>query len=252
VAGCVAADEEAEEMLSAAPDAATIDLWAARREQGEPLAWITGRLRFCGLDLYVDPGVYGPRAQTDDLARRASAVLPGGGRAADLCTGTGAVACQLSRAVPGAVVVGTDIDPLAAACARRNGVLAVVGDLDEGLAGRTFDVVTAVAPYVPTGELQWLPADVQRYEPRLALDGGDDGLTVVRRLVAGAARILRPGGWLVTEIGGRQDQALEAVLVDAGFEASTFWLDDDGDLRGVEAQLGRAKPIPTALRSTPG
>src|SRR5437588_12916240 len=111
--------------------------------------------------------------------------------------------------VPDAAVVGTELDERAARCARRNGVPTVVGDLGSPLRGDgTFDVVTAVAPYVPTVDITLLPRDVQRYEPRRALDGGADGLTLVRRVVADAARLLRPGGWLVLELGGTQDHHL--------------------------------------------
>jgi len=236
-AGCVAAGEEADEMLAAAPDAATLAGWLGRRERGEPLAWITGTVRFCGRAVRVDPGVYVPRAQTEDLARRAAALLPPGGRAVDLCTGSGAVAAHLWEAVPSAAVVGVDLDPRAAACARRNGVPAVVADLAAGLRpGLGADVVTAVAPYVPTGDLRLLPADVQRYEPRRALDGGPDGLDLVRRVVGAAAELLRSGGWLLVEVGGDQDAALSPALRAAGFGELAPWWDEDGDLRGVAAR----------------
>ncbi|HMD44864.1 MAG TPA: HemK/PrmC family methyltransferase [Acidimicrobiales bacterium] len=237
VAGCVAADEEAHELLVAAPHAATLETWIRRREHGEPLAWITGTVLFCGRPVLVDPGVYVPRRQSEELARRAATLLAAvGGRAADLCTGAGAIGAHLLAEVPGASVVGVDVDVRAVRCARRNGVRALVGDLDRPLRTGAFDVVTAVAPYVPTGELRLLPADVQRYEPRQSLDGGDDGLDVVRRVVAGAARLLRPGGWLLTELGADEDQALRPALSAAGFDRAEAWFDDDGDLRGVAAR----------------
>jgi release factor glutamine methyltransferase len=235
----VAADEEASEMLAAAADRATLEAWVARREQGEPLAWIIGRTTFCAENVHVEPGLYVPRYQSEELAVRAAALLPPEGRGADLCTGTGAIAAHLARTVPGALVVATDIDALAARCARRNGARALVGDLGSGLRSGAFDVVTAVTPYVPTTELPLLPADVLRYEPRIALDGGADGLDRVRRLVQEARRLLRVGGWLLTEIGGDQDTAVQSLLDAAGFAAPTFWFDEDGDLRGVAAQLPR-------------
>jgi release factor glutamine methyltransferase len=235
-AGCVASADEAEDLLAAAPDDGTLEAWIRRREQGEPLPWITGRLRFCGRPLQVDPGVYVPRFQSEELARRAATLLAGGSRAADLCTGAGAIAASLLAAAPEAAVVGVDVDPRAVACARRNGVPAVVGDLGEPLRRRAFDVVTAVAPYVPTRGLRLLPADVQRYEPRLALDGGPDGLDLVRAVVDSAARLLRPGGWLLIELGGEQDRALSPALAGAGFGPVTTWSDQDGALRGLAAQ----------------
>jgi release factor glutamine methyltransferase len=115
-------------------------------------------------------------------------------------------------------------------------VLTVLGDLDRPLRADAFDVVTAVPPYVPTGELRLLPADVQRFEPRIALDGGDDGLGPARRIVAAAARLLRPGGWLLIELGREQDQVLSPTLAASGFGHPRPWFDEDRDLRGLEAQ----------------
>src|SRR4029079_5455 len=132
--------------------------------------------------------------------------------AADLCTGAGAIAVHLMREAPAANIVATDIDPSAVVCAKRNGVTVVRSDLGEALRDRTFDVVTAVAPYVPTPDIPLLPQDVRRHEPTLALDGGADGLDVVRDLVEQAARLLLPGGWLLTEIGGDQDPTLDTLL----------------------------------------
>jgi release factor glutamine methyltransferase len=237
-AGCLAADEAAADYAALAPDEATLEAWLRRREQGEPSAWITGTMVFCGRPLHVAPGVFVPREQTEELARRAAGLLPVNGRALDLCTGAGAVGAHLRAEVPTATVVGVDLDERATRCAGRNGVAAMVADLDAAIGpGTTFDVVTAVAPYVPTADLRLLPADVQHYEPRLALDGGVDGLDVVRRVVAGAARRLRPSGWLLIEVGGDQDEALAPTLAAHGFGAVTTWCDEDGDLRGLAAHL---------------
>jgi len=235
--GCVAAFEEAADLLVAAPDQATLEAWLHRREQGEPLAWITGKVVFCGLALHVAPGVFVPRSQTEELARRAATLLPGRGRALDLCCGVGAVAAHLMAHVPTASVVGLDVDERAAACAQRNGVSAVVADVAEPLRDDPgFDVITAVAPYVPTGAIRLLPSDVLRFEPRLALEGGTDGLDLVRRVVAAAGRLLRPGGWLLVEVGGDQDLALSSTLAAAGLDSVVRWRDDDGDLRGIASQ----------------
>ncbi len=236
VAGCVAAEDEADVLVGAAPDVDVLDRWLARRELGEPLAWIVGRSRFCGQDVHVAPGVYVPRWQSEELAVRGAALLRPRGRAVDLCTGSGAIAVHLAAAVPDATVVGADIDPLAVACARRNGVTAVVADLGSAFAPESFDVLTLVAPYVPRAAMALLPPDVRRHEPALALDGGDDGLDVVRRGVIDAGRLLRPGGHLVVEIGGDQLAAVEAALDAARFGEVDAWTDDDGDLRGVAAR----------------
>lgn len=237
VAGCVAPEDEATELVAAAADDLALEGAVRRRERGEPLAWITGTATFCGRAVRVDPGVYVPRRQTEELARRAVAVLPERGRAVDLCTGSGAIACVVGSARPGATVIGIDTDLRAAANARRNGVVTIVADLGDATRPSAFDVVTCVAPYVPTPDLRLLPSDVLRYEPRLALDGGADGLDVLRRVVAASARILRPGGWLIAEIGGAQDEALRPSLDARGFGAMETWRDDVGDLRGFVARL---------------
>jgi release factor glutamine methyltransferase len=236
-AGCVAPVAEATELRAAAPDAATLERWLRRREGGEPLAWITGSTEFCGRRLHVAPGVYVPRPQTEELARRASAHLRPGGWSIDLCTGCGAVAAHLAAELPSATVIGVDVDRTAAACARRNGVPALAADLDAPLrAAGGADVVTAVAPYVPTAELAHLPRDVIRHEPTGALDGGADGLDLVRRVVAAAARLLHPGGRLLLELGGEQDAELAPALAAAGFTTVETWYDQDGDLRGLAAR----------------
>lgn len=233
----MAAAEEAAHFLASAADERTLEAWLSRRERGEPPAWITGAVFFCGQRLHVAPGVYVPRVQSEDLARRAAALLPDNGSAIDLFTGAGAIAAHLKATVASASVVGIDIDMGAAACARRNGVAAAVADLGEPIRShRGFDVVTAVAPYVPTRDLRLLPPDVQRYEPRLALDGGADGLDLVRRAIAAGSRLLRPGGWLLIEVGGDQDGVLVPALTAANFDPVTPWWDDEGDLRGIVSQ----------------
>ena len=235
-AGCVAADDEAAELLATTDDGAALEALVRRREQGEPLAWLVGATTFCGRRLAVHRGCYVPRGQSEPLARRAADVLPAGGRLADLCTGAGAVAAHAAGAVPSAVAVGTDLDPAALACARANGVRAVRADLAGGLAGGVFDVVTAVAPYVPTADLAFLPSDVRRFEPLAALDGGPDGCTTLRRVVEAAARLLRPGGTLLVELGGDQDEVLAPTLLASGFASWSTWHDEDGDLRGLAAR----------------
>ncbi|HWE56243.1 MAG TPA: HemK/PrmC family methyltransferase [Acidimicrobiales bacterium] len=226
-------------MAAAGGDPGRIESMVARRCQGEPLAWIVGRVPFAGALVAVSPGVYVPRHQTEALVRMAARALPPAGRAVDLCTGSGAVAVALQSARPDATVVATELDPTACECARVNGVEVYQGDLDRplpaGWAGST-DVVTAVAPYVPTGELQYLPRDVLAYEPRAALDGGPGGTVLLERVVAAAARLLRPGGILIVELGADQDDRLAPVLSGAGFTGVETSVDDDGDLRALRAR----------------
>ena len=241
-AGFVAAEEEAAELLACAgDDRELLDALVARRLTGEPLAWLTGSVEFCGLQVRVDPGVYVPRWQSEQLARRAAERLPAHGAAVDLCTGCGAVARVLMEARPGARVVGCDIDERAAACARSNGVEALAGDLfaplPAELAG-AVDVVVGVVPYVPTGELALLHRDTLAFESTLSYDGGDDGLAFLRRAVTESPRWLRRGGALLLELGGDEASALREDLERAGFVEVRDLVDEDGDVRGVEATLG--------------
>ena len=131
-AGCIAAREEADQLIrAAAGDQEVLCGLVSRRTNGEPVAWLTGAVTFCGVELLVAPGVYVPRWQTEPLARRAAALLPTGGVAADLCTGAGAIAAVLAAAVPTARVVATELDSAAVQCARRNGIEVFEGCLDD-------------------------------------------------------------------------------------------------------------------------
>jgi release factor glutamine methyltransferase len=239
-AGCVAADEEAAELEAAARDTTELEELVARRVNGEPLAWLVGSVMFCDVRVNVHPGVYVPRWQTEPMARRAAALLPDHGIAVDLCTGSGAIACVLRDRVPDAVVVATDVDPLAVACAQDNGVDARLGHLDEPLPAALYgavDVMTAVVPYVPTEAIPFLPRDVLAYEPRTALDGGERGLTLLSAVVARSARWLRAGGWLLLELGGDQAAAVRTEMEAVGFGDLSAIEDDDGDVRMIEGRF---------------
>ena len=199
---------------------------------GEPLAWITGHVSFCGRRIVVRQGVYVPRWQSEPLARRAVAVLPAGGRMIDLCTGSGAIAATVAAAVDGAQVVATDDDDTAVACATGNGVDARRGDLfspcDPTWRGHV-DVITAVAPYVPSAHLSLLRST----EPVPSLDGGEDGLDVVRRIVRDAPRWLAPGGHLLLEVGAPQVEAMHAMTDGTVLRWVDVLVDGDGDVSGV-------------------
>jgi len=211
----------------------------ARRLAGEPLAWIIGWVRFCAARVRVDPGVFVPRPQTEALARQAVTLLPADGIAVDLCAGSGAVAVVLGTARSRATVIATDVDPAAVACARRNGVDALLGDLDEPLPlqlRRRVDVLTAVVPYVPTEELHLLPRDVLAHEPRRALDGGARGTVMLERATRAATRWLRPGGSILLELGGEQAVELSMTMLDAGLSAIRVHRDEEGRDRAIEAR----------------
>ncbi len=241
--GCVAPRAEADALFRASSEGVgPIEELIARRLRGEPLAWVTGSVCFCGVRVRVDPGVFVPRPHTQALARRAASLLPEVGIAVDLCTGSGAVAAAIGSVRPRAAVVATDLDPVSVACARRNGVRALVGDLAEPLSpslrGR-IDVMTAVVPYVPTEELHLLPRDVQANEPRRALDGGRRGTTVLLRAAEAAARWLRPGGSVLLELGGDQASEVATTLVAVGLSEIRVPRDDDEQDRAIEARLPR-------------
>jgi release factor glutamine methyltransferase len=197
---------------------------------------------FCGRRVRVDAGVYVPRPQSEALARRAASLLPPDGVAVDLCAGSGAIAAVLHAARPEATVIASDIDPVAVACARENGVTAVVGDLDSALPSELcglVDVLVAVPPYVPTEELALLPRDVVAYEPVRALDGGEAGTDLLSRIVDRSVRWLRPGGRLLLELGGDQAGPLRDAMAAAGFGDVRVGRDADGDVRSIEACLTR-------------
>ncbi|HVC22603.1 MAG TPA: HemK/PrmC family methyltransferase [Candidatus Dormibacteraeota bacterium] len=244
-AGCVAPREEAQELAVAAEAMRQVlSTLVTRRTTGEPLAWITGTVQFCGCSVTISPGVFVPRWHSEQLAVRAAELLPPRGRAIDLGTGSGAVARVLLDRNPAASVIGTERDPVAAACARRNGVTVVEGDLFGAVPvswmGRV-DVVAAILPYVPTAEIAYLARDVRDYEPRSALDGGQDGLEFVRRAVAQASDWLGHGGHLLLEIGGDQAKSLAPDLERAGLTVVQVLFDEDGDPRGLEAVAPSAR-----------
>jgi release factor glutamine methyltransferase len=247
--GCVAPGAEADALLGAsAGGVGPIEELVARRLRGEPLAWITGSVVFCGVRVRIDPGVFVPRPHTEWLARRAIDLLPAQGIAVDLCTGSGVVAAVIAPARPRATVIATDIDPVAVACARRNGVRTLQGDLDEPLPRslrERVDVMTAVVPYVPSEELHLLPRDVVAHEPLHALDGGPRGTTVLARAAVATARWLRPGGSVLLELGGDQADAVASLLSDAGLSGIAVHRDADGQDRSIEARRPRLeRPSP--------
>jgi release factor glutamine methyltransferase len=227
-----------------------------RRASGLPLEHVLGWAEFCGLRLAVDPGVFVPRRRTEFLARQAIAQARGTAIAdsqpgspdrtraddrcefdahltasnshrslvvVELCCGVGAVSAVLATALDLAEVHAADIDPAAVRCARRN-LAAVGGQVYEGdlyaplpaaLRGRV-DVLVANAPYVPTAEIRLQPPEARLHEPRVALDGGTDGLDVLRRVIAGAPSWLAPAGGVLVEASERQAPELAEAVTRAG------------------------------------
>ncbi|MDF1478824.1 putative protein N(5)-glutamine methyltransferase [Leifsonia sp. H3M29-4] len=218
-AGCVFAEDEAALLEAATDDPATLEAMVQRRAQGTPLEVVLGWAEFAGRRILIDDGVFVPRPRTEALVAAAIERGRPGGAVLDLCCGSGAVGLVVAGAL-GGTLAATDLDPAAVACARRNGVDALLGDLYAPLSPARFDVITLVAPYVPTDDIRLLPREARLFEPPVTLDGGADGLDVVRRAVAGAPAWLASGGWFVTEVSERQADAVAAAIEVAGLVAS--------------------------------
>ncbi|MGA4953862.1 putative protein N(5)-glutamine methyltransferase [Streptomyces lydicamycinicus] len=224
-AGCVFAEDEAELLLSTARTETELAAMVERRALGLPLEHVVGWAEFYGRRVTVDPGVFVPRRRTEflvgqavGLGRRAGDRTGRAPVVVDLCCGSGAVGAVLADALDRIELHAADIEPAAVRCARRNvapaGGEVYEGDLFDalpgGLRGR-IDVLVANVPYVPTGEVGLLPPEAREYEPLVALDGGADGLDVLRRVTATAPRWLAPGGHLLVETSERQaPHAVEA------------------------------------------
>ncbi|MDN4163265.1 putative protein N(5)-glutamine methyltransferase [Nocardioides abyssi] len=266
-AGCVYAEEEAALLREAVPggadgaDGAGVERLVARRVGGEPLEQVLGWAAFAGLRVAVAPGVFVPRRRTTLLVRLAVHALEQAVRQAaeqtaqqagrgpvlvDLCCGTGAVAAAVRATVrptlPAVEVHAADVDPAAVACARHNLPPEVVheGDLYAALPGRLrgrVDVLVANAPYVPTADVALMPPEARDHEHRVALDGGDDGLAVQRRVAAGLGPWLAPGATVVVETGRHQADRTAVLLAAAGLAAEVV-LDDE--VEGC-AVVGRAR-----------
>lgn len=222
-AGCVFAEEEAALLVEAASDPVALQRLVALRVAGSPLEHILGWAAFCGRRYAVRDGVFVPRRRTELLAHEASAAAEPESIVVELCCGVGVVAAVVAARVPGVRVHAVEIDPAAAACARRN--LASVGEVHVGdlfdalppaLRGEV-DVLVANAPYVPSDAIATMPPEARDHEPRTALDGGADGMDVQRRIVAAAGRWLRPRGQLFLETSARTVDALTALVTAAGF-----------------------------------
>jgi release factor glutamine methyltransferase len=253
-AGCVFAEDEAELLSSTARSPAELDALVGRRVAGEPLEQVIGWAEFAGLRILVSPGVFVPRRRSEFLVKLAADLIrernspPGLAPSStpapapapapvivDLCCGTGAlglaVAAELAGgpdgSTPGTVELhSADLDPAAVACAERNvtpaGGHVYGGDLFDALPsalrGRV-DVLICNAPYVPTDEVAFLPAEARDHEPLVALDGGPDGLSVLRRAASGAPGWLVPGGVLLVETSERQAPEMASAMASAGLGA---------------------------------
>ncbi|MBA4861556.1 putative protein N(5)-glutamine methyltransferase [Streptomyces sp. PSKA54] len=222
-AGCVFAEEEAHMLLSAARTPDDLAAMVDRRVGGLPLEHVVGWAEFHGLRIALDPGVFVPRRRTEFLVRQAASRVRPGAVVVDLGCGSGALGAAVAASQEGVELHAADIDPAAVRCARRN-VAAIGGRVYEGdlyeplptaLRGR-IDILLANMPYVPTDEIELLPAEARVHEARMALDGGADGLDVLRRVAAEAVLWLAPGGHLLVETTERQAPAASEVFARYG------------------------------------
>lgn len=238
-AGCVFAEEEARVLLESARTADELERMVARRSAGEPLEHVVGWALFCGRRVHVDPGVFVPRRRSELLVREAIAAAPPRAVVVDLCCGSGAVGAVLAATLTGAEVYAAEVDPAAVRCARRNLPPERVfeGDLfaalPDSLCGR-IDVLAVNAPYVPTAEIDFLPAEARLHEPAVALDGGADGLDIHRRVAAQAGEWIAPAGNVLIETSAHQAAGTVTALRTAGFITR---LAHDGEL-GATVVIG--------------
>ena len=248
-AGVVRLDILTDPYRKVAPDAvARLDALAARRAAREPLAYILGRASFWSLDFAVNAAVLTPRPDTETVVHAALAGLPEDAptRVLDLGAGSGVILLSILHARPLAQGVGVDKSPEAVAVARANAETLgldgrarfVVGDWGAGLDG-SFDAVVSNPPYIASAEIAGLEPEVAVHEPRLALDGGADGLHAYRKLMPDVFRLLRPGGRFALEIGLGQGDAVSALARAAGLDPELV----RPDLTGIGRVVVGARPL---------
>ncbi len=222
-AGCVFAEDEARLLATEARTPADLDTMIERRVAGEPLEVILGWAEFHGLRIVVEPGVFVPRQRSELLVRHALTLARPGAVVLDLCCGTGALGAAIAAELGEIRLYAADIEPAAVRCARAN-VADVGGEVFEGdlytplpasLRGHV-DLLVVNAPYVPTDAIAMMPPEARDHEPRIALDGGQDGVDVHRRVAAEASQWLAPGGHLLIETGESQAASTAEAMAHNG------------------------------------
>jgi release factor glutamine methyltransferase len=224
-AGCVFAEDEARLLKAEANSSEELAAMASRRAGGEPLEHILGWAEFCGMRVRVGPGVFVPRRRTEFLVAKGTALLRPGAVVVDLCCGSGAISAALAATIKPLNIHAVDIDPVAVAWAKVN-VPDELGSVYQGdlyaalpadLRGKV-DMIVANAPYVPTEQIDLMPAEARLHEPGVALNGGTDGLAVQRRITAGAAAWLKPDGLLLIETSEQQAPFTAAIARQHGLK----------------------------------
>lgn len=223
-----------------------------RRKAGEPLQYIIGKANFMGLDIAVAPGVLIPRPETEglcELAESEALELCDGDvnlRFLDICTGSGCIAAYLAERFPESEVSACDISPIALEFAKRNcpeGIKLFQGDLFEAIppGEEPYDIIVSNPPYIPSAEIAGLKPQVKAWEPSVALDGGEDGMDTVSRIIREAPEFLRPGGSLFIEI---DESCGEAALRAASMSGAYGEFDIHKDLNGRDRYLRAKKKSP--------
>ncbi|MFI0444337.1 putative protein N(5)-glutamine methyltransferase [Actinomadura sp. 6N118] len=230
-AGCVFAEDEAELLISTARTPAELDSMVERRVAGLPLEYVLGWAEFYGLRVHVSPGVFVPRRRTEFLIDQAVTLATPLTTVLDLCCGSGALGAAIAANVDQVDLYAADIEPAAVRCARRNITNGQVyeGDLFDPLPAHLrgrVDILVANTPYVPTGEVPLLPSEARDHEPKVSLDGGSDGLDILRRVTAAAPEWLAPGGHLFIETSKRQAETAREAFTQAGLQTRIAHSDD--------------------------
>ncbi len=224
--------------------------YTARRLKGEPVAYITGSWQFYGVDLVVTPDVLIPRMDTEVLIDAAKEILTGNkmdARVLDLCCGSGCITCAIAHELPATRLVAVDLSASALEVCRRNvtdhklnsRVLCIQADATSSppLGIGSFDLIVSNPPYIASGEIQSLDRSVRDYEPIWALDGGEDGLRFYKAIIKYWKSILRPGGYLVFEVGEGQAKDVCDMLMAAGFSRTATKKDTQGIQRVVIGKM---------------
>lgn len=214
-----------------------------KRSQHIPLQHITGEQDFMGLTFWVNEHVLIPRQDTETLVEESLKVIPSGSHVLDLCTGSGCVIISLAALGQGISGIGVDISEEALTVASENGnrlvgskVVFEKGDLWQAVTGK-FNAIVSNPPYIPTEEVEKLETEVKDHEPRLALDGTEDGLFFYREITAHATEYLNEGGWLLVEIGYDQGPSVSQLFMEAGFKDVEVVKDLPGNDRVVKGHL---------------
>jgi release factor glutamine methyltransferase len=218
-----------------------------RRGRREPLQHILGSQEFCGLDFEVTPDVLIPRHDTETLVHEALSLMPRAGSILDIGTGSGCIAVALAKQLPLATITAIDISGSALTIARKNAekngvaIEFLQGSLCEPVAGRYFDLIVSNPPYIASRDIEALEPEVRNFDPRSALDGGEDGLDIYRALIPSALSCMNPGSWLVVEIGAGQAQNVKHMFRVAGEFGDVITACDPG---GIVRVVGGQRKLP--------